>query len=156
MTRGRKALYILVIAIGGLRMVGWMAGSETLRGIGAITAAAPLPIVFTEVKGVETFASDVHLAFTVNGRDSSIRITPAVYRRTEGPYNRRNVYGAAIAYGPVMEEALWQSVLSHAWCTGMLEREFGVPANSTAVRFVLNTRTAGRDDEWTLQPRPCP
>lgn len=153
----RKVLYGLVIAIGLLRIVGWLVDSAALKGLGAVSAAAPLPIVFTEVKGVETFASDVDLVYIdAQGHEQALRITPAIYGRLKGPYNRRNVFGAAIAYGPVLEEALWQRVLGHGLCSGVLQEEMGLPADMHEVRFVLRTRTAGRTDQWTLRPSPCP
>ena len=157
MTPGRKVLYMLIIAVGALRMIGWVLGSETIRGIGAVTAASPLPLVFTEVKGVETFASEVHLAYTdANGTEQRAAVTPAVYSKVKGPYNRRNVYGAAIAFGPIMPEALWRSVLLHGLCSGDLHRELELPEGISDVRFELRTRTAGRNDTWVLAPGACP
>ena len=157
MTAARKALYILVIVVGALRMIGWTVGSDTLRGIGAVTAASPLPIVFTEVKGVETFASEVHLVYTdARGAEQRVHVTPALYSQVKGPYNRRNVYGAAIAYGPIMPEALWRSVLLHGLCSGDLHNELGLPEGIRDVRFELRTRTAGRNDAWVLAPGACP
>lgn len=152
----RKALYSIVIAVGFLRIAGWLMQSDTVKGLGAVTAASPLPIVFTDVKGVETFANDVYVVFE-NSADSTlhVRITPAVYSRLSGPYNRRNVFGAAIAYGPVMEEQLWRSVLGYGLCSGVLQRELGLPQEMRNTRFVLRTRTTGRTDAWTLNPGPC-
>lgn len=152
----RKALHGIVIAIGFLRIAGWLFQSDTIIGLGAITAASPLPIVFTEVKGVETFASDVFVVFEDHADSTQhMRITPAVYSKLSGPYNRRNVFGAAIAYGPVMEVDLWRSVLGYGLCTGVLQREIGLPQEMRNTRFVLRTRTAGRDNEWTLDPGAC-
>lgn len=152
----RKALYGIVIAVGFLRIAGSLLQSDAVKGIGAVTAASPLPIVFTEVKGVETFASDVYVVFEDDaGIAQRVRITPAVYSRLHGPYNRRNVFGAAIAFGPVMDEQLWRSVLGYGLCSGVLQRELGLPKEMRNTRFVLRTRTTGRTDEWTLNPGPC-
>lgn len=152
----RKALYAIVIAVGFLRVVGWVLQNDTVKGLGGITTASPLPIVFTEVNGVETFASDVFVVFEDHADSTQrLRITPAVYSKLSGPYNRRNVFGAAIAFGPVMEKDLWQSVLGYGLCTGVLQRELGLPDEMHNTRFVLRTRTTGRDDEWTLDPGPC-
>lgn len=149
-------LYGLVIAIGFLRIAGWLMHSDAVKGIGAVTAAAPLPIVFTEVKGVETFANNVFIVFEDStGTTTEIPVTPALYSKLNGPYNRRNVFGAAIAYGPVLDEALWQSVLQYGLCGGVLQREMGLPLNTRNTRFVLRSRTKGRNDEWVLKPLPC-
>ena len=50
-----------------------------------------------------------------------VTLTPNVYNGLEGPYNRRNVYGAAIAYGPILASSphtrdMWQSVARFAFC----------------------------------------
>lgn len=152
----RKVLFGVVIAVGFLRILGWLLHSAALKGIGAVTCASPLPIVFTEVSGVETFASDVYVVFE-DERDSTTKVlvTPALYSELSGPYNRRNVIGAAIAYGPVLPEALWQSVLRYGLCNGILQREMGLPAVMHHTRFVLETRTADRSDKWVLEPAPC-
>lgn len=47
-------------------MTGYITGSVTLRGLGAATAASPLPKVFSDVDGLETFAGE----FTIHYRQS--------------------------------------------------------------------------------------
>lgn len=152
----RSVLYALVLVIGFLRIAGWLLDNDTVKGLGAVTAAAPLPIVFTEVKGVETFANNVFIVFEDSTRTTTeLPVTPALYSRLSGPYNRRNVFGAAIAYGPVLDEALWQSVLRYGLCSGVLQKEMGLPITIRNTRFVLRSRTKGRTDEWVLKPLPC-
>jgi len=53
-------------------MAGYVSGSITLRGIGAATAASPLPKVFSDVDGLETFAS----AFTLHYRQPDGDVHP--------------------------------------------------------------------------------
>jgi hypothetical protein len=49
-----------------------------------------------------------------------------------GPYNRRNVYGAALAYAPVLPPALRDPVTKHALCgDAPLLRELGLRATRT-------------------------
>ena len=48
-------------------------------------------------------------------------MTRELYRRIDGPYNRRNVYGAALAYGPVLSTqpataAMFEDLLSYSLC----------------------------------------
>lgn len=152
----RRALYIGLIAIGSLQMLGYVLGSRAVRGIGAVTAAAPLPVVFTEVNGVETFASDFFVLYDdAQGSPQVLKITPALYKKLAGPYNRRNVYGAAISYGPVLPEPIWQSILQYGICDGPLATELGLPADAANVHIEIKTRTQGRNDAWTLTPN-CP
>jgi hypothetical protein len=60
-------------------------------------------------------------------RDRMIELTPEVYARMRGPYNRRNVYGAALSYAPVIPPELRDPVLRHALCgEAPLLRELGI------------------------------
>lgn len=146
----RKALYILVILIGGLQIIGWISGIRQIRSLGAAWCSSPLPIVFTEVKGVETFASNFTIRYTVSDSSFERKITPEVYNKLEGPYNRRNVYGAAISYGPVLPEKLWKSVLNYGICNGTLRSEINIPEDAENVNILIQTRTANRNDTWVL------
>ena len=88
--RDLAAAALLLLALS--QMLGDALGMRWLKGIGAASVAAPLPKVFSDVAGLETFASrfvlEVETARSVERRE----ITPAVYARVSGPYNRRNVY----------------------------------------------------------------
>jgi hypothetical protein len=152
----RNLLAIALLVFGCLQMAGYVFDAPVLRGIGAASAAAPFPKVFSDVNGYETFAAD----FTLSGLDGTgapfeIRMTPELYSRLEGPYNRRNVYGAALSYAPRLPEPLWRAV----WCHGLgpdgpLRREFGLPPGAHALEMRIETRSAGRNDSWLLSP-PC-
>lgn len=148
----RKFIYYAVVLIGLLQIIGFVTKIKIVRDLGVITAAAPLPIVFTEVKGVETFASDFYLTWkNENGVEEKVLITPALYSKLKGPYNRRNVYGAAIAYGPVLPEKIWDPILNYGLCNDILENELGVPLDKKTFSLLIETRTAGRNDSWTLK-----
>lgn len=135
-------------------MIGDLTGLRALKGIGAASAASPLPKVFSDVAGLETFASEFVVLYTVRGRETELPITPDLYARLRGPYNRRNVYGAALSYAPRLPEPLWQSVYCYALASnGPLRRELGVPSDASAVRVRIRTRTAGRAGTWLLDPR---
>lgn len=149
----RKALYVLVVAIGLLQITGYLLKNKTIKGLGAATASSPLPIVFTQVKEVETFASDFYLQYVdENSAQKEVRITPEIYSRLKGPYNRRNIFGAAISYGPVLPEQLWKSVLAYAICNKVLLTEIGLPATAKNVTVRIKTKTKGRNNEWILNP----
>ena len=51
------------MAIGLLQIIGFATGQKWLKGIGQITVASPLPVVFTEQKGCETFALDFSVEY---------------------------------------------------------------------------------------------
>ena len=82
----------------GLDVVG-----QPLKGVGAATTASPAPKVFSAVRGLETYSTRFTLEWTDRaGEAHALLLTPERYARVRGPYNRRNVYGAALAYGPVL------------------------------------------------------
>ncbi len=149
----RKVVYIIIIAVGLLQVTGYLLGNKTLRGLGMATCSSPLPIVFTEVKGVETFASDFFIQYIdTNGVQDITPITPALYSKLKGPYNRRNIYGAAIAYGPVLKKDLLESILRYGFCKQILLEEMDLPLTGKDYKIIIKTKTAGRTDEWVLKP----
>ncbi|MFN0031088.1 MAG: hypothetical protein ACKVOR_02905 [Flavobacteriales bacterium] len=150
----QQVLYVLVLLIGLLQIIGYVSGVSLIRGLGAATCSAPLPLVFGEVKGVETFAADFFVEFeNDSGETQRIQITPAEYSLLAGPYNRRNVYGAAISYGPVLKEEIWQSILQYALCDGSLQREMNLPTEGKNYRIYIQSKTAGSTAHWTLHPQ---
>jgi hypothetical protein len=152
-------LAALVLTLAGtLQMAGYLIDSRSLRGLGAALAVAPFPKVFSDVDGLETFASE----FTLHWRDGQgharvLPITPEVYARLGGAYNRRNVYGAALSYAPRLPEPLWQAVFCHAFGPdGPLRRDFGLPPDAHDFEVEIRTRTRGRRDQWLLTPNCAP
>lgn len=150
----RNLLAVALLLVGCLQMLGYLLDAPTLRGLGAASTASPFPKVFSDVNGYETFAADFTLrGLTADGAPFTLAITPELYTRLEGPYQRRNVYGAALSYAPRLPEPLWQAV----WCHGLgpggpLRREFGLPPGAHALEMLITTRTAGRNDTWLLSP----
>lgn len=145
---------VLITALGCTQMIGYAVNSRILRGLALASTAAPLPKVFSDVDGIETFAS----AFVLRGRDArgasfELPITPEFYARLEGCYNRRNVYGAALSYAPRMPEELWSAVFCYGLQPGgPLRREFGLPEGARELSVEIRTNTRGRTDVWVLRP----
>jgi hypothetical protein len=135
-------------------MAGYISGSVVLRGLGAATTASPLPKVFSDVDGLETFASEFTLRYRKPDRTLvELAITPEVYGHLGGPYNRRNVYGAALSYAPRLPGELWEPVFCYGLAPhGPLRAELGLGSEVTDVSVTIRTRTRGRTDEWTLEP----
>ena len=89
-------LRISLVAIGLLQVFGFATGQQWLRGVSQITVASPLPIVFTEQKGCETFALDFSIEYVdETGHRGLVPVTPQIYAIFDEPYNYRNVLGAA-------------------------------------------------------------
>lgn len=152
----RDLAALALLGVGLLQMAGDALGLQGLRAIGAATVASPLPKVFSDVRGLETFASRFTLSYVAAaGSPIEREITPEVYAGVRGPYNRRNVYGAALSYAPRLPEPLWRQVFCFGLAPdGPLRAELGVPAGARRVRVEIATRTRDRDDHWVLED-PC-
>jgi hypothetical protein len=141
-----------LLAVGLLQMTGdlteryvWGPAGKALKGVGAAAAASPAPKVFCAVRGYEAFTVRFYLEWADDtGAARSLELTPEVYARVRGPYNRRNVYGAALAYGPVLPAKLRDPVLRYAvGGEAPLLRELGV--DPSRVRGPVRVR---------LEPKP--
>lgn len=143
-----------VLLLGLTQMAGDLMGNRVLKGLGAASAMAPCPKVFCDMNGLEGFASTFTLRLEVeSGEVREIAITPDLYSRLKGPYNRRNAYGAALSFAPKLPPRLWQSVYDYGWCVdGSLRRELDVPNNARRVTTIIRTQTRGRGDVWKLEP----
>jgi hypothetical protein len=157
------------IAIGALTMVGFaqMAGDifhvPALKAVATATAASPAPRVFSAVKGLETFSTRFFIEWSdATGSEHSVEITSERYAHLRGPYNRRNVYGAVLAYGPVLESdpstfLLFNAVSSYALCgNAPLLRELGIPPESATeslrIRLQIRRQVVAPDLPLILRP----
>jgi len=149
-----------------MQMAGDILRLPVLKGIGAATNASPAPRVFSSVRGLETFST----TFLIEWKDHSgvvhsIQIAPEMYSRLRGPYNRRNVYGAVLAYGPVLQSdsrtrAMFDAIAVHALCgDSPLLRELGLQlrdiAGSISIKL-LPRRGSKTDDLPLVISPPCP
>jgi hypothetical protein len=117
----RVAAYGLLV-LGLLQMLGSLTGVAGLRDIGAASAASPAPQVFTTTRGLETFSTRFELSwYDADGMERSMVLTPDLYSGLRGPSNRRSVYGAVLAYGPLLATdprtaEMYQQVSRFALC----------------------------------------
>lgn len=157
----RPAIFLL--ALGLLQMSGDLLRVPVLRGIGTATVASPAPKVFSSVQGLETFSSEFYVEWVDRaGVAHSLKLTPEVYARIKGPYNRRNVFGAALAYAPILQEDahtkdMFESVVRYALCgQAPLLQEIGIdPGQLSApptIRLVPRSRTAFGDRPFLILP----
>jgi len=129
----RKIAAAGLLVVGLLQMSGDLLGLPALKGLGTATTASPAPKVFSAVRGLETYSTRFYLEWTDRrGRAHSLQITPEVGARQQGPYNRRNVYGAVLAYGPVLvtdkrTRPMFEAVARYGLCgEAPLLRELGI------------------------------
>jgi hypothetical protein len=134
---------------------------RALKGVAAATTAAPAPKVFSSVHGLETYSTRFSIEWTDRaGVEHALLLTPEIYGRIRGPYNRRNVYGAALAYGPVLPESLRDPVMRYALCgEAPLLRELGIDPDDIAgrVRICYEPLTGTNLGDLPRQlEAPCP
>lgn len=143
-------LAMLVFILAMTQFIGGWLGIKSLKGLGASLAMAPYPKVFSDVEGLETFASSFEIYTKRGDYWSSKLITPEVYQKLSGSYNRRNVYGAAISYGPKLPEPLKRQIFNYALINpGSLREELGLPLGDCYV-VVIKTKTQNRYEKWNL------
>jgi hypothetical protein len=128
-----KKVAALLLVVGCAQMVADVLGLGAVKGLAAATMIAPAPKVFSSVRGLETYSTRFFLEWTDKGGEArSLEMTPELAQRVRGPYHRRNVYGAALAYGPVLADdpktrPMLAAVLDYALCgDAPLLRELGV------------------------------
>ena len=102
----------LLVVLGLAQMTGDVLGIVPLKGLAAATNASPAPKVFSAVRGLETYSTRFFFEWDGGGAE----VTSEMYSQLRGPYNRRNVYGAALAYGPVLPPSLRDPVMNYALC----------------------------------------
>lgn len=144
-------IFLILLAL--LQMTGDLLNQNWMRGLGAAWGASPAPKVFSSVEGLETFSSEFFLIWTDQENIlHRIQLTPKLAKRLKGPYNRRNVYGAILSYGPVLSKNermrdAYESTLEYAINKkGPLLKELGINADSILEGIIIEVvpRT-GRD-----------
>jgi hypothetical protein len=151
-----------LIVIGLAQMTADLAGLRTLKSLAAATGASPAPKVFSSTRGLETFSSQFLLHWIDHeGNAQSMTMTPEIYARLRGPYNRRNVYGAMLAYGPVLAaDARTRPLLNDMLRYTMtgdapLMRELGLdPRQMQSVKVQVIPRGGIPDPELPLELAP--
>lgn len=152
-----------LLFLGLLQIAADALGMRSVKGFAAATQASPAPKVFSAVQGLETFST----RFFVDWQDDagawhSVPLTPETYARIRGPYNRRNVYGAVLAYGPVLAkdpqtQPMFEAVARFALCgEAPLLREMGIGQAPRRVRVRLEPRMGTPPEIARLMEPPCP
>lgn len=147
----RIIFYFLLVLIGSLNIIGTITDSRIIKGIGLASVASPLPLVFSTFRETETFVADFRLRLKKSGNIIfDTEITPELYQKLQGPYSRRNIYGAIFAYGPMLtkplEKVLVESVIKQGFCPEKaLAKEFELPKNFDEVEIKVRTKTRGKE-----------
>lgn len=138
-----------LIVLGCLQMAGDLLSLPKLKAIGIATSASPAPKVFTAHKGFETYSSYFYLRWTdASGQSQEVKLSPHLYAGVRGPYNRRNAYGAALSYAPVLHSSehtrpMHGAVMHYTFCgKSTILKEIGVHRSeiSGPIQFELRPR----------------
>lgn len=118
-----KWVFAFLVILGTFRAAADMVGLKQVAALGAATNVSPAMKVFTAHQGYETHSSEFQIELRLSdGSITTATLTPELYSHLQGPYNRRNVYGAALAYGPLLAnnpqtQDMFHSVSQYALCT---------------------------------------
>lgn len=113
---------IVLTLFATIKVIADIFGFQQLSAVAAVTNVAPAMKVFTAHKGYETYSSRFELSVDFDdGQTITLELKPENYAGLKGPYNRRNVYGALIAYGPVLVKSpvtqpMWNEMAKRAFC----------------------------------------
>jgi hypothetical protein len=134
----------LLLMLGCAAMLGDVLHATPLFALATAWGASPAPKVFTTREGFEGFSA----RYTLVGEQGSLVLEPDVYARLRGPYNRRNVYGAALAGGPLLAEhphlgPLHAAVARYAFCR-----------QETVLDELSGESSIGELVEVRVEPRP--
>lgn len=143
-----------LVGVGTLQIAAEMLSLPKIKALAAATQVSPAMKVFTAHQGYETHAARFALSWRdVAGAVHELELDPRTYASIEGPYNRRNVYGAALAYGPLLRSdpklrPMQESVMRYAFCEpGVMRAELGVPSDATNLQIhVRPVRALARPD----------
>lgn len=140
-----KAFFLLMIGL--LQMSGDLFQIPFVKAVASAIGASPAPKVFSAVNGYETFS--VKYCIEWKDREGVVHKEPLssqMYAKLKGPYNRRNVYGAILAYGPILSvnpytKKMFDSAFSYSFGKeSPLIQELGIDPNNVrrGVKVVLN------------------
>ena len=154
-----------LILVGTTQMAGDLTGLTAVKALGAASHASPAPKVFTAQSGLETFSARFYIEwFDHAGELHSLRLTPETYRTLKGPYNRRNPYGATIAFAPQLAAnprlaPVLEQVSRYGFCgRAPLLAELGIPREQVVALRVVVVPVEGQPhlEQWQTEfPIAC-
>jgi hypothetical protein len=149
---------LFLIFIGLFQMTGDLLNLNGMRALGASFGGSPAPKVFCSSEGLETFSSTFFLTWTDKENVSHrIQLTPQSTKRLKGPYNRRNVYGAVLSYGPILSKnqamkKAYESTLDYALNQkSSLLKELGIDKASISKEITIEVIPKSPKDHSHLE-----
>lgn len=149
---------IVVMGVGLLQMLGHVTGLKFLRGLGLASGISPYPKVFCAVEGYEGFTARFELeGLRDDGAVWRVPLDGERYAQIRGPYNRRNVHGATLAFAPRLPDELRDELLEKALAPGsVLREELEVPADVRQLRVRITPRNGSGQSAWVFPEEGSP
>ncbi len=124
MVKDKKTLigFGVLVFFASIKVVADVFGWTNISSLSAATNLSPAMKVFTAHKGYETYSSDYSIEVNhIDGESKTVNLDSNTYKNISGPYNRRNVFGASIAYGPLLvsnenTKPMWESIVQSSFC----------------------------------------
>ena len=138
----------IVVSIGMLAVLAYVFESKTLHVMGYATAAAPLPIPFTDARGLQESFAHTYTATMITDAGEVITLQPENLPLT-GPHKRKIPYLVSIIFSP-KNNAIVKSVITYGFCSvdRPLATSVGVGAVS-AVNIHINSNTPENPGLWS-------
>lgn len=153
-------LSLCLLIIGLLQPIGYLFNQPNIRGLGAITVASPLPLVFSAYNGVETFRTSFEIDLYHMDKDNqtnmvSIPLTKEIYSKIQGPYNRRNVFGVLFSHGPFFQQPniieLRDHLLKYVICDNKLNLHIKPDKSDVLMESHIKVISRRNNQTWDMQ-----
>ena len=137
--------------------MGLIFNSSTIKGIGITSVASPLPFVFSAYNGIETFSTNFEFNIETELSNSTVIMNNKLYNNLKGPYNRKNVLGISLSYGPFFTDSslikIRNQILHWGLCKKNLIEEFGIKLDSPIKKtnIKIKSKTKGNENKkWNI------
>lgn len=105
-----------IVFLGLIRFLGDTFQIKPLDQLGFISGFSPLPLVFSDRMGIEDFAHQIQIKYSIDNHEYNKEFNQEAYANIEGPLTRVGVYAIALAYSPRFPKNLWENTLSYGFC----------------------------------------
>ena len=134
-----RLLVVLLLFVGLMQSGGYILDIEIIEDIGWQTASSPLPIVLTNIDGVEPLIDDLQVELTTSKGVIRVKDPKLLPLSMKGPHQRKIVYFHITSFFPIFEKDKIIGPLRYAWCDGPLSQEADI-YEVTKVNIIVRTR----------------
>jgi len=152
----RTLSYYVLIVWGTLSCTLFLFQSPYSR-LPMISMASPLPLVFSNYNGVETFSTEYVAKLEYSNCTKIVKLDRDIYKNLGGCYNKRNIYGAVFSYGPLFDENrkelinMRNSILNYAVCEpGLIIQEMGLGEPKNITIYTTSKTKGSKMDIWIM------